>query len=41
MLGQYGAKETGVDPAICWPTDEQIALAKEWEKLYQIGRAHV
>ena len=35
MLGQYGAKETGVDPGICWPTDEQVRLAREWEELYQ------
>ena len=34
MLGTYGAKQTGVDPGICWPTDEQLNLAKEWESLY-------
>ena len=35
MLGQYGSRETGVDPAICWPTDQHLHLAGEWEKLYQ------
>lgn len=35
MLGQYGARETGVDPGICWPTDEQVGLARDWEQLYQ------
>lgn len=34
MLGSYGAKQTGVDPGICWPTDEHLDLAKEWESLY-------
>ena len=35
MLGSYGAKATGVDPGICWPTDEQVALAGKWEEMYQ------
>jgi len=34
MLAKYGLK-SGVDPAISWPPDGQIELAKEWERLYQ------
>jgi len=34
MLAKYGLK-SGVDPAISWPPDSQIELAKDWESLYQ------
>ena len=35
MLAQYGSAKTGVDPAMSWPTDEELRLASDWEKLYQ------
>lgn len=34
MLAKYGSR-SGVDPGIAWPTNEEIELAKEWEKVYQ------
>ena len=34
IMGTYGAKQTGVDPGICWPSDQHLDLAREWEKLY-------
>ena len=35
MLAQYGADLTGVDPAMSWPTREELRLAADWERLYQ------
>jgi len=34
ILGRYGIK-SGVNPAIAWPSDKDLDLAKEWESLYQ------
>jgi len=34
LLAKYGVK-SGVDPGISWPTDEELELAQEWEKVYQ------
>ena len=35
MLAKYGSEQTGVDPAMSWPTDQELRLAEEWERLYQ------
>ena len=35
MLAQYGSDQTNVDPAMSWPTDEELRLASDWERLYQ------
>ena len=35
MLAQYGSEKTGVDPAMSWPTSEELRLAADWERLYQ------
>ena len=35
MLAQYGSELTGVDPAMSWPTGEELRLAADWERLYQ------
>lgn len=35
LMGRYGRAGTGVSPATCWPTGEQVHLAREWEALYQ------
>jgi len=34
ILGRYGIK-SGVNPAIAWPSDKDLDLAREWESLYQ------
>lgn len=31
-FGRYGM-ESGVDPAICWPTPKELAVTKEYEKV--------
>jgi len=35
MMSKYGVAKTGVEPGIAWPTDREVALAREWEELYQ------
>ena len=35
LMSKYGRKQAGVDPGQCWPTKEEIQLAREWEDLYQ------
>lgn len=35
MVNQYGVAKIGVEPGIAWPTDKEVALAKEWEVLFQ------
>lgn len=32
LFGRYGF-ESGVNPAICWPTNEELADAKEYERV--------
>ena len=34
-MAQYGSDLTGVDPAMSWPTSEELRLARDWERLYQ------
>lgn len=34
MLAKYGRK-SGVNPGISWPSEEQMKLANDWERLYQ------
>merc|ERR1712037_596431 len=35
LMSKYGKKQTGVEPGQCWPTQEEVQLAREWEQLYQ------
>jgi len=35
LLSKYGRRKTGVSPSQCWPTDKELELAQEWERLYQ------
>merc|ERR1712192_393308 len=35
QMSKYGKKQTGVEPGQCWPTQDEVQLAREWEQLYQ------
>merc|ERR1719220_1783978 len=35
QMSKYGKKQSGVEPGQCWPTQEEVQLAREWEQLYQ------